>query len=172
MRFPLETTLAEDLKRSSRHPPTVKAGDDCGKADRPRYGSVNIPRTFPEPRGGSNQAEIKLRNNGRGASAYSSRSSLARRSRETCSKTTSRGQIGRLRRVQCNAHSKQSDDGRCSATATTGCSSSQARAGWLLKGRSQGPQLPRASRASADQSSRLWMLSRHLRETFAMPPFA
>lgn len=119
-------------------------------------------RTFPEPRGGgSNQAEIKLRNNGRGASAYSSRSSLARRSRETCSKTTNRGAIGRLRRVQCNAHSKQSDDGRCSVTATTGCSSSRARAGWLLQGRSQGPQLPRASRASADQSSRLWMLSRH-----------
>lgn len=47
MRFPLETTLAEDLKRSSRHPPTVKAGDDCGKADRPRYGSVNIPEHFP-----------------------------------------------------------------------------------------------------------------------------
>lgn len=47
MRFPLKTTLAEDLKRSSMHPPTVKAGDDCGKADRPRYRSVNIPEHFP-----------------------------------------------------------------------------------------------------------------------------
>lgn len=46
-------------------------------------------------RGGSNDAEIKLHNSAEVRAVARSRSSLARRRHEICSKTTSRRRIGR-----------------------------------------------------------------------------
>ena len=159
MRFPLKTTLAEDLKRSSMHPPTVKAGDDCGKADRPRYGSVNIPEHFPS----LEAAPTRPKSSFATTAEVRARIALVARLPD--------GRARPARRRQAAGESASSvvcSTMRTANNPTTDDAARRRQQGVRVRvrelaaqSRSQGPQLPRASRASADQSSRLWMVSRH-----------